>query len=100
MKSRRAPAACASVIGRWAPRIPGNAPPAIGVADHAEGPADRGPHPRDPLHHAVLRGFLRAGVRVRLRGRGAGVGRRGAGILWIAIAFSGTLALGRTFERE
>ena len=24
----------------------------------------------------------------------------GAGILWIAIAFSGTLALGRTFERE
>ena len=23
-----------------------------------------------------------------------------AGILWIAIAFSGTLALGRTFERE
>ena len=25
---------------------------------------------------------------------------RAAGILWIAIAFSGTLALGRTFERE
>src|SRR5712691_13413215 len=24
----------------------------------------------------------------------------GAGILWIAIAFAGTLALGRTFERE
>jgi heme exporter protein B len=23
-----------------------------------------------------------------------------AGILWVAIAFSGTLALGRTFERE
>src|SRR5262249_39788131 len=24
----------------------------------------------------------------------------GAGVLWVAIAFSGTLALGRTFERE
>src|SRR4029079_2069027 len=28
------------------------------------------------------------------------VGDVAAGILWIAIAFSGTLALGRTFERE
>jgi heme exporter protein B len=28
------------------------------------------------------------------------VGNVSAGILWIAIAFSGTLALGRTFERE
>jgi heme exporter protein CcmB len=31
---------------------------------------------------------------------GAPVPDAGAGILWIAIAFSGTLALGRTFERE
>src|SRR4051812_34307421 len=36
-------------------------------------------------------GFVREGVAVE----GAA-----AGILWIAIAFSGTLALGRTFERE
>ena len=38
-------------------------------------------------------------VRVRHGRRRAGRGR-GAGILWIAVAFSGTLALGRTFERE
>ena len=31
---------------------------------------------------------------------GAPVQDAAAGILWIAIAFSGTLALGRTFERE
>ena len=31
---------------------------------------------------------------------GQPLGDVGAGILWIAIAFSGTLALGRTFERE
>jgi heme exporter protein B len=31
---------------------------------------------------------------------GAPLPDAGAGILWIAIAFSGTLALGRTFERE
>src|SRR5581483_8826870 len=31
---------------------------------------------------------------------GAIVADASAGILWIAIAFSGTLALGRTFERE
>jgi heme exporter protein B len=31
---------------------------------------------------------------------GRGVTDAAAGILWIAIAFSGTLALGRTFERE
>jgi heme exporter protein CcmB len=31
---------------------------------------------------------------------GTVVGDASAGILWIAIAFSGTLALGRTFERE
>ena len=31
---------------------------------------------------------------------GQAVGDVAAGILWIAIAFSGTLALGRTFERE
>ena len=32
--------------------------------------------------------------------KGAPVEDAAAGILWIAIAFSGTLALGRTFERE
>ncbi|HXG88990.1 MAG TPA: heme exporter protein CcmB [Vicinamibacterales bacterium] len=31
---------------------------------------------------------------------GRAVGNVAAGILWVAIAFSGTLALGRTFERE
>ena len=31
---------------------------------------------------------------------GQAVADVGAGILWVAIAFSGTLALGRTFERE
>jgi heme exporter protein CcmB len=31
---------------------------------------------------------------------GRAVGDSAAGILWIAISFSGTLALGRTFERE
>lgn len=31
---------------------------------------------------------------------GAALTEAGAGILWIAIAFAGTLALGRTFERE
>ena len=31
---------------------------------------------------------------------GAPIENAAAGILWIAIAFSGTLALGRTFERE
>lgn len=36
-------------------------------------------------------GFVREGV---------AVDEAAAGILWIAIAFSGTLALGRTFERE
>src|SRR5687768_254047 len=33
-------------------------------------------------------------------GDGKALGDAAAGILWIAIAFSGTLALGRTFERE
>ena len=31
---------------------------------------------------------------------GSSTDEAGAGILWIAIAFSGTLAIGRTFERE
>ena len=31
---------------------------------------------------------------------GRAVDDAAAGILWIAIAFTGTLALGRTFERE
>ena len=31
---------------------------------------------------------------------GSGADEASAGILWIAIAFSGTLAIGRTFERE
>src|ERR1043166_2665275 len=31
---------------------------------------------------------------------GVPVDNAAAGILWIAVAFSGTLALGRTFERE
>jgi heme exporter protein CcmB len=33
-------------------------------------------------------------------GEGRALGDAAAGILWVAIAFSGTLALGRTFERE
>src|SRR6188508_356747 len=33
-------------------------------------------------------------------GDGRALGDAAAGILWIAIAFAGTLALGRTFERE
>ena len=33
-------------------------------------------------------------------GDGRALGGAAAGILWVAIAFSGTLALGRTFERE
>ena len=33
-------------------------------------------------------------------GDGRAIGDAAAGILWIALAFSGTLALGRTFERE
>ena len=33
-------------------------------------------------------------------GDGKALGDAAAGILWVAIAFSGTLALGRTFERE
>ncbi len=33
-------------------------------------------------------------------GDGRALGDAAAGILWVAIAFSGTLALGRTFERE
>ena len=43
---------------------------------------------------------MRARVRVRLRPEGRAVEDAAAGILWIAIAFSGTLALGRAFERE
>ena len=44
---------------------------------------------------------VRAGLLVRVReGRASAVEDAAAGILWIAIAFSGTLALGRTFERE
>ena len=39
-------------------------------------------------------------VRVRRAKAQAVAGGAAAGILWIAIAFSGTLALGRTFERE
>ena len=35
-----------------------------------------------------------------VRGGGQPIPEAAAGILWIAIAFSGTLALGRTFERE
>ena len=31
---------------------------------------------------------------------GSSTDEASAGILWIAIAFSGTLAIGRTFERE
>ena len=53
------------------------------------------------VHDAVLRGVVRAGLRVRVRqGRAGAADDAAAGILWIAIAFSGTLALGRTFERE
>ena len=45
--------------------------------------------------------LVRAGVRVRVRrAKGGALEDAAAGILWIAIAFSGTLALGRTFERE
>jgi heme exporter protein CcmB len=33
-------------------------------------------------------------------GDGRAIGDAAAGVLWIAIAFSGTLALGRTFERD
>ena len=46
------------------------------------------------LHDAVLRGVVRARVRLRARERRARVEDAAAGILWIAIAFSGTLALG------
>jgi heme exporter protein CcmB len=35
-----------------------------------------------------------------VRGGGQPIPEAAAGILWIAIAFSGTLAIGRTFERE
>jgi heme exporter protein CcmB len=35
-----------------------------------------------------------------VRGGGQPIPEAAAGILWIAIAFSGTLALGRTFDRE
>ena len=60
----------------------------------AQGPARRGAQPRDPAHDAVLRGAVRAGVLVRLRARGRAVPDAGpAAMLWIAIAFSGTLAL-------
>jgi len=37
---------------------------------------------------------------IALINEGQAVGDVAAGILWVAIAFSGTLALGRTFERE
>ena len=70
------------------------------VARHAEGSDRRDPQPRDRLHDAVLRDLVRAGVRLRAGEGGAPVVDAAAGILWIAIAFSGTLALGRTFERE
>ena len=46
------------------------------------------------MRHRLL-GVVRRGGR-----RGRALGDAAAGILWIAIAFSGTLALGRTFERE
>ena len=51
-------------------------------------------------HDAVLRGVCRARVRVRAGEGGTRREDAAAGILWIAIAFAGTLALGRTFERE
>ena len=62
----------------------------------------RGAQPRAGLHDAVLRGGVRARLLVRVRAR---TGQRrstnaAAGILWVAVAFSGTLALGRAFERE
>ena len=40
------------------------------------------------------------GVICREGGDGRAIGDAAAGILLVAIAFSGTLALGRTFERE
>ena len=67
----------------------------------AQGPAHRGPQPRDPLHDAVLRGRRACWCSRSGSSRKGGRSKaRAAGILWIAIAFSGTLALGRTFERE
>jgi heme exporter protein CcmB len=48
---------------------------------------------------AVLRHRVFCLVR-RRGGDGRALGDAAAGILWVAIAFSGTLALGRTFERE
>jgi ABC-type transport system involved in cytochrome c biogenesis permease component len=43
---------------------------------------------------------MRPGLRVRARAGGRAPEDGAAGILWISIAFAGTLALGRTFERE
>ena len=41
------------------------------LARDAQGSAGRGAQPRDPLHDAVLRGVVRAGVLVRVRPEGA-----------------------------
>ncbi len=41
-----------------------------------------------------------AGVRVRPRAEGKAPEGAGEGILWATLTFAGTLALGRTFERE
>ena len=71
------------------------------VARRAEGSHRRDPQLRDSLDDAVLRRDRRARVLVRAGARtGAPLDDVAAAILWIAIAFSGTLALGRTFERE
>ena len=71
------------------------------AARAAEGLRDRGEEPRDSVHDAVLRAVVRAHLLVRVRqGRAEPLDDAAAGILWIAIAFAGTLALGRTFERE
>ena len=88
---------CASATAR---RSPDEIRPDC-LARDAQGSADRGAQPRDSVHDGVLRAGLRAGVRLRVRPARAGRCRdAAAGILWIAIAFSGTLALGRAFERE
>ena len=98
---RRSTCAAAACARATAGRRRRHELPAHRLAGDAEGPAGRAAQPRDSLHDGVLRGVVRAGVRVRVRARRAADSSDvGAGILWIAVAFSGTLALGRAFERE
>ncbi len=71
------------------------------LADPAQGPDGGGPQPRDRLHHHLLRGLVQCSSSRSPWCRKDGPPEDGAaGILWIAVAFAGTLALGRTFERE